>query len=202
MLRKLINSIINLFIKLDNQYTDTAPLVLKPVSPVKVEEKWWVSLGLPQLIPGVDMWVGVANCEWIKFMAQFYGEKEIAGKDKNNSKITQFFKWAVGKIYPDETMWCQAAVVGSLKQTGYDKNVKDTLWAADGKEFGDACGEEPGCIVGFYSAAANSGIHIAFAIYWTSTHVWAFGGNQNNMFCLQKRDKRDVRFKRMPKRKA
>lgn len=187
----------------EQEHTKEKLIVIQPpaVKPPVVDEPiglWWVKLHLPQLVAGVDMWAGVAQYPYIQFMAQFYGEKEFSGKDKNNSKITQFFKWANGKMYPDEVMWCMAAVMGSLQQTGYEY-IK-SLWAKDAEKLGDACELIPGCVATKFSKAANSKRHVFFVIYVTKDYVWGFGGNQSNMFCVQRFDRKDIRATRMPRK--
>lgn len=201
MLRKLINLIKYLFSK-DNEVTNSEPVLIQPHPPIEAGEKWWVDMNLPQMVPGVDMWEGVKDCEWVKFMAQFYGEKEFSGKNKNNPKITQFFKWVKGVVYPDETMWCMAAVMGSLKQTGH--KWIESLWAMDAEspKLGKKCGHKPGALCTKYSHAANSKRHTFFAIYYTKDgkSVWGFGGNQSNQFCVQKFDVSDLRSEIWPEK--
>lgn len=199
MLRKLINFFKNIFDN-EREVTVSKPELTIPSRDPVDSEKWWVTMNLPQMVPGVDMWEGVKDCEWIKFMAQYYGEKEFAGTSKNNPKITQFFKWVKGQLYPDETMWCMAAVMGSLKQTGY--KYLPSLWALDAEKVGKPCGHKPGCIATKYSKAANSKRHVFFAIYYTpdGKYVWGFGGNQSNMFCLQKFAVSDLRSETWPEK--
>lgn len=114
-------------------------------------------------------------------LANYYGEKEVKGKEDNPEIIAMFDALGYnGAALKDETSWCAAFVNFTLMQTGYRGTGK-----LNARSFLDLPGEIPvpqmGDIVVFWREDPNSWKgHVGYVIRIRRGWVYVLGGNQNN----------------------
>lgn len=111
---------------------------------------------------------------------EFYGTKEIVGK-QHNPIILKFFQ-EIGKswVKDDETSWCSAFVNYCAKVCGFEYSGELTArsWLKIGKEVKIP---QVGDIVILWRDSPNSWKgHVGFYIGDAGSNIYVYGGNQSN----------------------
>ena len=137
--------------------------------------------------------------ELLKKAFEFYGLKEIVGKD-HNSQIIAFFHELGYDINNDETPWCSVILSYIAKKSGYEYNTKLNArgWLGIGvpvinPKFGD--------VVIFWRVSKNGWRgHVGIFVNKIGNTIYTLGGNQNNQFNIKGfSDSRVLGFRRLGK---
>ena len=137
--------------------------------------------------------------ELLKKALEFYGLKEIVGKE-HNPQIVAFFHELGYDINDDETAWCSAILSYICKESGYEYNTKlnargwlDIGVSVINPKFGD--------VVIFWRVSKNGWQgHVGIFINKIENTIYTLGGNQNNQFNIKGfSDSRVLGFRRLRK---
>lgn len=110
---------------------------------------------------------------------QFYGLKEIAGKE-HEKEILEFFKTTGYDIDSDETSWCSAFVnyCNIMTQKEHSGSLTARSWLKEGVPV-----KEPklGDVVVLWRVSPNSWQgHVGYFINKIGDQIFILGGNQDN----------------------
>jgi uncharacterized protein (TIGR02594 family) len=118
---------------------------------------------------------------------QYYGLREIVGKQHNSEIVKMFAEVGYDQIKDDETAWCSALLNYYCMKLGYERSGK--LTARSWLNVGEVIEEpEMGDIVIFWRNNPNSWEgHVAIYISEDKDLkiVYSLGGNQGNMLSVK-----------------
>lgn len=134
---------------------------------------------------------------WMDFMRAHLGEKEIAGRDKNNPFIVALFDHTTYETDNDETPWCAACVSTALEVSGFKST--HSAAAISYAKYGAPCELIPGCVV--VMQHPNGGHHVTFLDHIVDKQKFAaLGGNQSNQLKVSIYDRSEIIATRWPVR--
>lgn len=148
---------------------------------------WLRSIFAPQIQPAADFSPEaelqsstVAAAKWMAHAINELGVSEISGP-KNNPRIVEYHKTAVGEKWADEVPWCSSFVNWVMVMAGYEPTrsalARSWLkWHGGVKLDGFAYG----CIVVLSRGTNPAQGHVGFGIREAGTYVLLLGGNQQN----------------------
>jgi len=114
-------------------------------------------------------------------MLNYYGLKEIAGKENNPFIVNMFKEIGFEWVQDDETAWCSASLNFFCKKLGYERSGKldARSWL---KLPVRVLKPSLGDIVVFWRESPSSWKgHVGLFIAQDWDTVWTLGGNQDNM---------------------
>jgi len=118
---------------------------------------------------------------------QFYGVRDIEGKENEPQVIMFFHETGNTKVNSDEAAWCSVFMGYCAKQKGYQysKYMNARSWL----NVGDSIGQpEPGDIVIFWREKKESWkghVSIYLGKSASTNEIYCLGGNQNDEVCIQ-----------------
>lgn len=118
---------------------------------------------------------------------QFYGLRDIEGKEHEPQVIMFFHETGNTKIYNDEAAWCSVFMGYCAKQKGYQysKYMNARSWLSVGDSTNHP---EPGDIVVFWREKKESWkghVSIYLGKSTSTNEIYCLGGNQNDEVCIQ-----------------
>lgn len=140
--------------------------------------------------------------ELLKKAFEFYGLKEIVGKEHNPQIIAFFHELGYDSINDDETAWCSAILSYICKESGYEyspllnaRSWLDMAASVDVPKLGD--------IVIFWRGKKDGWQgHVGIFINKIGNIIYTLGGNQNNQFNIKGySDSRVLGYRRLFKSK-
>jgi uncharacterized protein (TIGR02594 family) len=124
--------------------------------------------------------VNVRGAPWMAVALQEKGQREFAGRLRNNPRILQYHATTTLAASTDETPWCSAFVKWCLLQVGIagTKSAAARSWV----DWGKASAAVPGAITVLHDhrAPRASGYHVGILVQDTGFHYFLLGGNQHD----------------------
>ena len=138
--------------------------------------------------------VNPQGAPWMAFAIQEKGQREIAGKFRNNPRILQYHATTTLAASTDETPWCSAFVNWCLLRAGIigTNSAAAKSWV----NWGKVSAAIPGAITVLQdnSLQRGSGYHVGFLVQDTGSHYLLLGGNQHDEVRTSKYPKRSWRL--------
>lgn len=118
---------------------------------------------------------------WLAPARAEIGLREGAGATDNPRVVAMFGEAGHPEIHHDSTAWCAAFVGAMLHRAG----LKGTgsLWALDYAKWGARLAEPALGCVGYRHR--TGGGHVFFVVGANADTIFALGGNQSNMVCVE-----------------
>lgn len=114
-----------------------------------------------------------------------YGQRELSGTTKHNSRILAFFReLGYENIEQDEVAWCAAFAGASLERAGVESTR--SLLARSYEAWGEPLARERIGAVAVMSRGSDPALgHVGFLVGWTAEKLWLLGGNQGNRVSVE-----------------
>lgn len=141
-------------------------------------------------------------CPWIRVAVGELGQRERAGKRRNNPRILGYLR-AVGLEGWDETPWCAAFANWCMARAGIPGTGRATArsWLAWGTAL-DLTRPRFGCVTVLRRTANPTRGHVGFWVGTRPGQVLLLGGNQNDTVCVKGYPLANVLGLRWPARRA
>lgn len=136
---------------------------------------------------------------WLKLALKEKRIDEITG-EKAHPRIIEYHKATTLKATTDEIPWCSSFVCWALEQAGVP-STKSSAARSYLKWGYSIPTPAPGCIVVLSRGTNPMQGHVGFWLSEDDEHVFVFGGNQDNMVCVEAYQKTRVLDYRMPDEK-
>ncbi len=122
--------------------------------------------------------------------------REIPG-DASNPRIIEYDTATTLKAKSDEIAWCSAFVCWCLEKAGFPSTKSSA--ARSFVNYGVSVEDPiPGCIVVLSRGTNPAQGHVGFFLSQDDEHVFIYGGNQDDMVCVEAFEKARVLGYRMP----
>ncbi len=119
------------------------------------------------------------------------GTKEIIGTIHSNIILSWAKDLGIEKIYTnDEIAWCGLFMAIVCKRAGLETNIsaKDSLWALNWNKFGTK--QSVAMFGDVLTFKRNGGGHVGIYVGEDDTCYHVLGGNQSNMVCITRIEKK------------